>query len=108
VKIGRKLQIPPVRRLSHIDLHRFSLGDRPGPARQGGRGLRPGPLDLARIEGGRLTVSSIYDWFQADFGGSEQGVIEHLARYADSPLVEKLNGAGGIESYTYDWSLNQP
>ncbi|MEJ2698638.1 MAG: DUF547 domain-containing protein [Desulfuromonadales bacterium] len=62
----------------------------------------------ARIEGGRLTVSSIYDWFQVDFGGSEQNVIEHLRRFAESPLQEKLKGVGGIDGYSYDWSLNEP
>ncbi|HEX6141928.1 MAG TPA: DUF547 domain-containing protein, partial [Geminicoccaceae bacterium] len=27
------------------------------------------------LQGGELVVSSIYDWFEADFGGSEAGVI---------------------------------
>jgi hypothetical protein len=62
----------------------------------------------ASIEGGRLTVSSIYDWFQVDFGGSERGVIEHLRRFADPPLHEKSKGVDGIAGYTYDWSLNEP
>lgn len=61
-----------------------------------------------RIEGGSLTVSSIYDWFQVDFVGSERGVIEHLRRFADSPLQEKLNGVTGIAGYDYDWSVNEP
>jgi len=62
----------------------------------------------ARIEGGRLTVSSIFDWFQVDFGGSAQKVIEHLRRFAEPPLREELKAVGSIASYTYDWSLNQP
>lgn len=62
----------------------------------------------ARIEGGLLIVSSIFDWFQVDFGGSEQKVIEHLRRFAEPALQEKLKGVGSIAGYTYDWSLNEP
>lgn len=62
----------------------------------------------ARIEGERLIVSSIYDWFQVDFGGSEQKVIEHLRRFSEPALEEKLKGVGSIAGYTYDWSLNEP
>ena len=29
-----------------------------------------------------LVVSSIYDWFEADFGGSKDAVIDHLLKYA--------------------------
>jgi hypothetical protein len=32
----------------------------------------------ARLGGDRLRLSSIYDWFQADFGASEEGVLRHL------------------------------
>ena len=51
-------------------------------------------------------VSSIYTWFQEDFGGSEAGVVEHLLRYAAPELAERLrNFEGGFE-YEYDWDLN--
>lgn len=60
----------------------------------------------ARIEGGgRLIVSKIYDWYQEDFGGSEQGVIAHLRSYAAPALAAALTGVR-IDSYEYDWSLN--
>ncbi|MEE8436590.1 MAG: DUF547 domain-containing protein, partial [bacterium] len=39
----------------------------------------------ARVEGGLLTVSKIYNWFSADFGGNPAEVIAHLKRYADPP-----------------------
>jgi hypothetical protein len=61
----------------------------------------------ARIEGAKLTLSSIYDWFQVDFGSSEREVIEHLGRYADEPLAAKLKGFDGKIRYEYDWSLNE-
>jgi hypothetical protein len=60
----------------------------------------------ARIDGGRLIVSSIYSWFQDDFGGSEPGVLAHLARYAAPPLLEALRGRRRIDAYEYDWALN--
>lgn len=59
-----------------------------------------------RIEGDALVVSSIYDWFQADFGGSEKGVIAHLQQYAGGSLKKTLEKATAIKGYDYDWSLN--
>jgi len=55
---------------------------------------------------GRLIVSSIYVWFEEDFGGSEAGVLAHLAAYADEPLKTRLQAATGINADDYDWSLN--
>jgi hypothetical protein len=58
------------------------------------------------FEGRRLVLSSIYDWFQEDFGGTEEGVLRHLRRYATPELAAKLEGFSGRISYHYDWSLN--
>jgi hypothetical protein len=60
----------------------------------------------ARVERGRLTVSSIYVWFQADFGGDEASVIAHLKKYAEPALKKQLAGVDGIDDDAYDWSLN--
>ena len=60
----------------------------------------------ARVEKGHLTVSSIYDWFQTDFGGSDAGVIEHLKKYAEPALAKQLAGVKRIDDDDYDWSLN--
>ncbi|MBI3993493.1 MAG: DUF547 domain-containing protein [Candidatus Lambdaproteobacteria bacterium] len=60
----------------------------------------------AAFQGERLRVSSIYDWFQADFGGDEAGVIQHLLRYTEPPLAARLQGYAGRLSYGYDWKLN--
>ncbi|MEL6678264.1 MAG: DUF547 domain-containing protein [Pseudomonadota bacterium] len=60
----------------------------------------------AQVSGGRLTVSSIYDWFAADFGGTDAGVIAHLGRYADAPLKGQLAGVSSIAGDRYDWDLN--
>ena len=60
----------------------------------------------AAFEDGRLRVSSIYDWFQADFGGNAKGVVEHLKKYAEPALRKRLEGYGGKLGFHYDWSLN--
>jgi len=59
-----------------------------------------------RIINGKLQVSSIYKWFQVDFGDSEQGVITHLLQYAQGNLADKLRLHKNNLSYDYEWSLN--
>ena len=59
-----------------------------------------------RFDGDALTVSSIYKWYEADFGGSDAGVIAHLTRYAADPLRERLAATRRISHDRYDWSLN--
>ncbi len=53
-----------------------------------------------------LYASSLYDWYQADFGGSQAGVISHLRRYANPARQQMLSGFDRITGYDYDWSLN--
>ena len=60
----------------------------------------------AAFEDGELIVSSIYSWFQADFGGSHQGVIEHLRQYAEGDLADRLADRSQYDDHRYDWSLN--
>jgi len=55
---------------------------------------------------GGLVVSSIYSWFQEDFGAGETTVIKHLRRYAEPTLDAKLAAASRITSYKYDWRVN--
>jgi hypothetical protein len=68
------------------------------------------PRGIARVvrsfAADRLTASSIYDWFQADFGGSEAGVLDHLRVYADSATTQLLADVESIDAYRYDWALN--
>lgn len=59
------------------------------------------------FQGNKLVLSSIYDWFQEDFGGSEEGVLRHLRRYAAAELAGRLDGYSGRIGYAYDWSLNE-
>ncbi|MEO0914732.1 MAG: DUF547 domain-containing protein, partial [Pseudomonadota bacterium] len=60
----------------------------------------------ATVTGGRLIASSIYDWFKADFGGSDAGVIAHLQTYAGGALAAGLGGVSRVSDFRYDWSLN--
>lgn len=61
----------------------------------------------SRIEGGKLFVSSIYDWFEVDFGGSDSAVIAHLKEYAQGGLADALTGISRITDHSYDWRLNK-
>lgn len=63
------------------------------------RGVKTGP-------DGRVTVSSIYNWFQTDFGGSEQGVRTHLNQYATPELEAALSKTNQSLDFAYDWRLN--
>ena len=58
------------------------------------------------LQSGKLKVSSIYVWFQEDFGGSAEGLMEHWAKYAGKTLADALlSYSGGLE-HDYDWRLN--
>jgi hypothetical protein len=66
-------------------------------------------LRAIRVESGKVTASSIYSWYSVDFqgfGGTERGVLEHLRRYAEPELKRKLKSVTRIDSYEYDWALN--
>ena len=60
----------------------------------------------AEVRNGRLHVSSIYDWFEVDFGGNDAGVIAHLRQYAGPELTAALEGIKRVSDDSYDWSLN--
>ncbi|MGF1650414.1 MAG: DUF547 domain-containing protein [Hyphomicrobiaceae bacterium] len=55
---------------------------------------------------GSVLASSIYSWFQVDFGGSEVGVLDHVRQYAEPALAAKLAGKTAIARFDYDWALN--
>jgi hypothetical protein len=58
------------------------------------------------IRNGKLRVSSIYVWFQSDFGGGAEGLMEHWQNYADSGLAQALAKYSGALEHDYDWRLN--
>jgi hypothetical protein len=58
------------------------------------------------IKNGRLKVSSIYVWYDEDFGGSAEGLMEHWQRYATGSLADALRKYSGGLEHDYDWRLN--
>ncbi|WP_371923177.1 MULTISPECIES: DUF547 domain-containing protein [Legionella] len=55
---------------------------------------------------GKIILSKIYEWFLEDFGGDEEGVLQHLTHYAHSALSQQLQSIQQINSYVYNWHLN--
>ncbi|MEL6964258.1 MAG: DUF547 domain-containing protein [Pseudomonadota bacterium] len=58
------------------------------------------------IREGRAKTSSIYAWFEEDFGGDDKGVIAHLKAFAEPDLAMKLEKINRIADHDYDWQLN--
>ncbi|SEA70398.1 Protein of unknown function, DUF547 [Desulfuromusa kysingii] len=54
-----------------------------------------------------LQLSSIYDWFLVDFGGSKEALFSHLEQFATPVLASKLKTYRGTISYQYNWDLNE-
>jgi hypothetical protein len=55
-----------------------------------------------------LQVSSIYFWFQEDFGGSESGVVQHLRKYLSPEKLEKIDRIQTKRiAHKYNWDLNE-
>lgn len=60
----------------------------------------------ATIMNGELVVSSIYRWFQEDFGGNDRGVIRHMLQYAAPKLAYEVQRFDEIDEDRYDWVIN--
>lgn len=59
------------------------------------------------ISNGNLLLSSIYNWFQEDFGGTDTTLLSHLEKFAAPALAAKLKRYRGDISYQYSWDLNK-
>lgn len=59
------------------------------------------------VAGDKMTVSSLYRWYREDFGNSDQGILDHLRKYADEKLLAQLRNVKAISGDNYDWSLNE-
>ena len=57
---------------------------------------------------GTLWVSKIFEWYIADFGNSQDGIVEFVRRFGPADLVSKLESAANVKvKYNeYDWSIN--
>ena len=74
---------------------------------QGARAYINHPRGVS-CQDGTCTLSSIYVWFQEDFGGDSAGVRHHLRRYANDLLAAQLQAYRGKFRHDYDWHLNAP
>ena len=73
----------------------------------GARAYVNSPRGVNVVSDGSIVLSSIYEWYSEDFGGTEEAVLAHLIEYADDPLAVRLEGFRGAVDYDYDWSLNR-
>ena len=57
---------------------------------------------------GTLYVSKIFEWYIADFGNSQNGIVEFARTYGPADMVSKLEAAGNVKvKYNeYDWTIN--
>ncbi|MAQ25720.1 MAG: hypothetical protein CMK83_16055 [Pseudomonadales bacterium] len=85
----------------------YSAGNTEALLHQGAKDYVNHPRGVS-FDDGDLVLSSIYDWYQTDFGNSEAGVVRHLLQYADPELAARLSGHAGDVHYRYDWALNSP
>jgi hypothetical protein len=54
-----------------------------------------------------LIVSSIFEWYAVDFGGSDAAVIQHLLKFASPLLATRLGRTENIYNHEYNWELNE-
>ncbi len=55
---------------------------------------------------GKLTLSSLFDWYKADFGGTDPAVLTFIAKFVSKENAALLQAYTGKIEYQYDWNLN--
>lgn len=63
------------------------------------------PRGFAMVDGG-LVASNIYEWYEVDWGSPEM-VLAHARKFAAGDAATLLASAQTIDSYDYNWSLNE-
>jgi hypothetical protein len=63
------------------------------------------PRGFAMVDGS-LVASNIYEWYEVDWGSPEQ-VLAHARKFAAGQSATILASAQTIDSYDYNWSLNE-
>lgn len=56
------------------------------------------------VSGGRAKSSSLYAWYEDDFGGPK-GVVAHMIAAGGPDIAAKLAGITAIADHDYDWAL---
>ena len=64
------------------------------------------PRGVRFADDDELVLSTIYDWFDEDFGGNEAGVLAHIKQFANPELRKQLDAFDGDIEYEYEWRLN--
>jgi hypothetical protein len=63
------------------------------------------------FEDNTIKLSSIFQWFSADFGQTQQDLLKHFMLYAQPDLKEKLiefsNNTSANYQFDYNWKLNE-
>jgi len=59
------------------------------------------------IDGEKLILSSLFDWYATDFAGNKEELLNYLQDYVDDDTFEGIESHTSV-SYAYDWSLNKP
>ncbi len=59
------------------------------------------------FDGNDLELSSIYNWFKEDFGGSKSSTLDHVRKFAGPELLSALDAGATIDGYEYNWDLNE-
>lgn len=54
-------------------------------------------------EGNRASISQIFDWYSADFGGNKKTARTFINNYREEAIPESYS----IVFYNYDWALNE-
>ena len=60
-----------------------------------------------KVEKGKVELSSLFDWYEDDFGENDSEVLDHIRKYASAELLSKLEGITKISDYEYNWDLNE-
>jgi len=56
------------------------------------------------VANGKAKASSLYTWYEADFGG-QAGLIAHLKAVGGPEVSARLAGIEAISDFDYDWAL---
>jgi hypothetical protein len=59
-----------------------------------------------RVEGNRLILSSLFDWYASDFGSNLPEVLATISQHFTAETVQSLQQFSEVADYEYDWSLN--
>jgi len=58
-----------------------------------------------RVSRRALELSTLYDWYAADFGGSHDAILRHVQAYADDRLRDGLQERTTIDRFQYNLAI---